>query len=160
MDPFSQLFAAYLHTVSNSIAEVYVDSMNTTVTSQSLVYNDTNIRFQHQLWKIKPTSVCSDLEQQATQFSKCTQQAKAMFTELCTQLSSMENLNQKGRSLSNMYCNASLSYKPMIAYISEPKQKTEQELKEKECNFMILKAIQDNSSETLKQKDTACDFVR
>jgi iron uptake system EfeUOB component EfeO/EfeM len=160
MDPFSQLFAAYLHTVSNSITEVYVDSMNTTVTSQSLVYNDTNIRFQHQLWRIKPNSVCSDLEQQATQFSKCTQQAKAMFTELCTQLSSMENLNQKGRSLSNMYCNASLTYKPMVAYISEPKQKTEQELKEKECNLMILKVMQDNSSETSKQKDIACDFVR
>ncbi len=156
MDPFSQLFAAYLHTVSNSIAEVYVDSMNTTVTSQSLVYNDTNIRFQHQLWKIKPNSVCSDLEQQAIQFSKCTQQAKAMFTELCTQLSSMENLNQRGRSLSNMYCNASLNYKPMVAYISQPKKKNEQELKEKECNLMILKAMQDKSPETLEQKEKAC----
>tara|TARA_R110002124_G_scaffold189971_4_gene357296 strand:- start:5972 stop:6454 length:483 start_codon:yes stop_codon:yes gene_type:complete len=156
MDPFSQLFAAYLHTVSNSIAEVYVDSMNTTVTSQSLVYNDTNIRFQHQLWKIKPNSVCSDLEQQATQFSKCTQQAKAMFTEFCTQLSSMENLNQRGRSLSNMYCNASLNYKPMVAYISEPEHKTEQELKEKECNLMILKAMQDTSPVVLKEKEIKC----
>ena len=156
MDPFSQLFAAYLHTVSNSIAEVYVDSMNTTVTSQSLVYNDTNIRFQYQLWKIKPNSVCSDLEQQATQFSKCTQQAKAMFTELCIQLSSMENLNHRGRSLSNMYCNASLNYKPMVAHISEPEQKSEQELKEKECNLMILKAMQDKSPETLEQKEKAC----
>ncbi|MFT7005271.1 MAG: iron uptake system EfeUOB component EfeO/EfeM [Sulfurimonas sp.] len=156
MDPLSQLFAAYLHTVSNSIAEVYVDSMNTTVTSQSLVYNDTTIRFQHQLWKIKPNSVCSDLEQQATQFSQCTQQAKAMFTELCTQLSSMENLNQKGRSLSNMYCNASLTYKPMVAYISEPKQKTEQKLKEKECNLMILMAMQDSSPDVLAQKEAVC----
>jgi iron uptake system EfeUOB component EfeO/EfeM len=159
MDPFSQLFAAYLYTVSNSIAEVYVDSMNTTVTSQSLVYNDTNIRFQHQLWKIKPNSVCSDLEQQATQFSKCTQQAKAMFTELCIQLSSMKNLNQRGRSLSNMYCNASLNYKPMVAYISEPKPKTEQELKEQDCNLMILKTMQDNSSETLRQKDKVCKQI-
>jgi hypothetical protein len=156
MDPLSQLFAAYLYTVSNSIAEVYVDSMNTTVTSQSLVYNDTNIRFQHQLWKIKPNSVCSDLEQQATQFSKCTQQAKAMFTELCTQLSGMENLSQRGRSLSNMYCNASLNYKPMVAYISEPKKKTEKELKEKECNLMILKVMQDNSDDILQKKDKAC----
>jgi iron uptake system EfeUOB component EfeO/EfeM len=160
MDPFSQLFAAYLHTVSNSITEVYVDSMNTTVTSQSLIYNDTTIRFQHQLWKIKPNSVCSDLEQQATQFSKCTQQAKVMFTELCTQLSSMENLNQRGRSLSNMYCNASLSYQPMIAYISEPEQKTEQELKQKECNLMILRAMQDSSPEVLKQKEEVCAGIR
>jgi hypothetical protein len=160
MDPLSQLFAAYLHTVSNNIAEVYVDSMNTTVTSQSLVYNDTNIRFQHQLWKIKPNSVCSDLEQQATQLSKCTQQAKAMFTEICTQLSSMETLDQRGRSLSNMYCNASLTYKPMVAYIREPKQKTEQELKEKECNLMILKAMQDKSLEVLKQKEETCLITR
>jgi hypothetical protein len=156
MDPLSQLFAAYLYTVSNSIAEVYVDSMNSTVTSQSLVYNDTNIRFQYQLWKIKPNSVCSDLEQQVTQLSKCTQQAKAMFTELCTQLFSMENLNQKGRSLSNMYCNASLTYKPMVAYISEPKQKSEQELKEKECNLMILKVMQNNSDGIIKQKNKTC----
>lgn len=156
MDPLSQLFAAYLQTVSNSFAEVYVDSMNTTVTSQSLVYNDTNIRFQHQLWKIKPNSVCSDLEQQASQFSKCTQQAKTMFTDLCTQLSSMDNLSQRGRSLSNMYCNASLNYKPMVAYISDPKQKTEQKIKEKECNLMILKAMHDSSEEVLKQKEKAC----
>jgi iron uptake system EfeUOB component EfeO/EfeM len=148
MDPFSQFFAAYLHTVSNSIAEVYVDSMNTTVTSKSLVYNDTNIRFQHQLWKIKPNSVCSDLEHQAIQFFK----AKAMFTELCTQLSSMENLHQRGRSLSNMYCNASLTYKPVVAYSSAPEAESELELKKKECNLMILKAMQDSSFVILKQK--------
>lgn len=156
MDPLSQLFAAYLQAASNNIAEHYMDSMNTTVTTQSLIYNDTNIRFQHQLWKVRPKSVCSDLEQQATQFSRCTQHAKDMFTDLCTQLSSMNNLNQKGRSLSNMYCNASLSYKPMIAYISVPEQRTEKEMKQKECNLMILKAMQDSNPEVLKQKEDAC----
>ncbi|MEC4726548.1 hypothetical protein HWQ46_13410 [Shewanella sp. D64] len=119
MDPLSQLIAAYLQVTSNNIADHIIDSVNATVTTQNIVYNDTNIRFQHQLWKIKPKSVCSDLEQQATQFSLCTQLAKTMFTELCTQLSSKGNLNQKGRKLFNMYCNASLSYKPIIAYISE-----------------------------------------
>lgn len=159
MDPFSQFFAAYLHTISNSIAEVYVDSMNTTITSQSLVYNDTNIRFQHQLWKIKPNSVCSDFEGQVTQLSKCTQQAKTMFTELCTQLSSMENLNPRGRSLSNMYCNASLTYKPMVAYISESEYKSEQELKEKECNLMILKAMQQEYLEVIRNKNNTCKII-
>lgn len=160
MDPLSQLFAAYLQAASNNIADHYMDSMNTTVTTQNLVYQGTTIRFQHQLWKIRPNSVCTDFEQQATQYSKCTQQAKAMFTELCTQLSSMDNLNHKGRSLSNMYCNASLSYNPMIAYISKPEQKTEQELKQKECNLMILKAMQDSTLEVAKQKDRACDESR
>ena len=156
MDPLSQLFAAYLHSVTNTVTEVYADSLNTTVTTNSLVYKDTRIRFQHQLWRIRPKSVCVDLEQQATQFSKCTQHAKAMFTELCTQLSSTKSLTAKGHRLTNMYCNASLSYKPMIAYINEPKQKTEQELKQKECNLMILKAMQDKSPEALKRKEKAC----
>ncbi|MFP9132764.1 hypothetical protein ACLKZ7_07210 [Shewanella algae] len=160
MDPLSQLFAAYLQAASNNITDHYMDSMNTTVTTQNLVYHGTTIRFQHQLWKIRPKSVCSDLEQQATQFSQCSQLAKTMFTELCTQLSSMDNLNHKGRKLSNMYCNASLSYKPMIAYISEPEQKTEQELKQKECNLMILKAMQDSTLEVAKQKDRACGESR
>jgi len=159
MDPISQLFAAYLQAASNNIADQYLDSINTTVTTKSLVYNNTTISFQHQLWKIRPNSVCADFEQQATQFSQCTQHAKAMFTELCSQLSSMDNLNQKGRNLSNMYCNASLSYKPIIAYISEPEQKTEQELKQKECNLMILKAMQDSSEEIIKQRDAACSKV-
>ncbi len=158
MDPLSQLFAAYLQAATHNLADRYLDSMNTTITTKSLIYNGTEIRFQHQLWKIRPKSVCSDLEQEATQFSKCTQHAKAMFTELCTQLSSKDNLNQKGRKLSNMYCNASLSYKPMIAYISEPEHKTAQELKQNECNLMILKAMQDSSAEVLKQKEAACSI--
>ncbi|NKF50189.1 hypothetical protein G3R49_06340 [Shewanella sp. WXL01] len=152
----SQLFVAYLHTASNSITEVYTDSMNTSVTTKSLVYQNTNIRLQHQLWKIRPNSVCANHSQQATQFSKCTQQAKAMFTELCSELSCMDNLSNKGRSVTNMYCNASLSYKPMVAYIGEPELKSEQELKQKKCNLMILKAMQDDSPETLEQKEKAC----
>lgn len=156
MDPLSQLFAAYLQAASNNIADHYLDSMNTTVTTKNLVYNGTTIRFQHQLWKIRTKSVCADFEQHSSKFSKCTQQAKAMFSELCSQLSSMDNLNLKGSKLSNMYCNTSLSYKPMIAYISEPEKKTEQELKQKECNLMILEAMQDSSSKVLKQKEDAC----
>lgn len=158
MDPLSQLFAAYLQAASNNIADHYMDSMDTTVTTQSLIYHGTNIRFQHQLWKIRPNSVCTDFEQQATQYSKCTQQAKAMFTDLCTQLSGMNNLSHRGRSLSNMFCNAAVSYEPMIASISAPKPKTEQELKQKECNLRILKAMQDSSAEVLKQKEVACSI--
>ncbi|MCU8072472.1 hypothetical protein [Shewanella sp. SM32] len=156
MDPLSQLFAAYLEMVSNNITSTYIDAANTTVTVQTLSYKGTDIRFQHFLWQIKQESVCADLKQQATSYSKCTQQAKSMFTDLCNQLSSMKNLNRRGRSLSNMYCNASLNYKPMIASISTPKPKTDQQLKEKECNLLILKAMQDSSPEILKKKDKAC----
>ena len=71
----------------------------------------------------------------------------------------MDNLNLKGSKLSNMYCNASLIYKPMIAYISEPEQKTEQEFKQKECNLMILEAMQDSSENISKQRDEVCGQV-
>ncbi|BCV40133.1 MULTISPECIES: hypothetical protein [Shewanella] len=156
MDPLSQLFAAYLEMVSNNITNAYIDAANTTVTAQTLTYKGTDIRFQHFLWQVKQESVCADLKQQATSYSKCTLQAKAMFTDLCNQLSGMKNLNSKGRSLSRMYCNASLNYKPMIAMISAPARKTEQQLKDKECNQLILKAMQDSSPELAKHRDKVC----
>ncbi|MGI3001797.1 hypothetical protein ACRTDJ_01655 [Shewanella algae] len=156
MDPLSQLFAAYLEMVSNNITNAYIDAANTNVTAQTLTYKGTDIRFQHFLWQVKQESVCADLKQQATAYSKCTLQAKAMFTDLCNQLSSMKNLNSKGRSLSRMYCNASLNYKPMIATISTPTRKTEQQLKDKECNQLILKAMQDSSPELAKRRDKIC----
>ncbi|WP_345853211.1 hypothetical protein [Shewanella algae] len=78
MDPLSQLFAAYLEMVSNNITSAYVDAANTTVTTQTLTYQGTDIRFQHFLWQVKQESVCADLKQQATAYSKCTMQAKAM----------------------------------------------------------------------------------
>ncbi|WP_335915660.1 hypothetical protein [Shewanella algae] len=68
----------------------------------------------------------------------------------------MKNLNSKGRSLSRMYCNASLSYKPMIAIIGKPEEKTEQQLKEKACNQLILVAVENSSFEIVKLKDKAC----
>ncbi|TVL51908.1 hypothetical protein AYI98_05640 [Shewanella algae] len=176
MDPLSQLFAAYLEMVSNNITSAYVDAANTTVTTQTLTYQGTDIRFQHFLWQVKQESVCADLKQQATSYSKCTLQAKAMFTDLCNQLSSMKNLTPKGRSLSRMYCNASLNYRPVIAQIGEPTPKTgrsflfnpktgaagepvrqtEQQVKEKECNQLILKAMQDSSPELAKRRDKVC----
>ncbi|MFQ6370290.1 hypothetical protein [Shewanella sp. YIC-542] len=176
MDPLSQLFAAYLEMVSNNITSAYVDATNTTVTAQTLTYKGTDIRFQHFLWKVKQESICANLKQQAASYSKCTQQAKAMFTDLCNQLSSMKNLNSKGRSLLRMYCNASLNYKPVRAQIGEPSAKigksflfepktgtggepvrqTEQQIKEKECNQLILKPMQDSSPELAKRRDKIC----
>ncbi|MCU8011360.1 hypothetical protein [Shewanella sp. SM74] len=156
MDPLSQLFAAYLEMVSNNITNAYVDAANTTVTDQTLTYKGTNIRFQHFLWQVKQESVCANLKQQATAYSKCTLQAKAMFTDLCNQLSTMKNINSKGRSLTQMYCNASLNYKPIIATISAPAHKKDQQLKEKVCNQLILKTMQDNSPELAKRRDETC----
>ncbi|MCS6191535.1 hypothetical protein [Shewanella baltica] len=138
------------------MTNTYVDAANTTVTAQTLTYKGTNIRFQHFLWQVKQESVCADLKQQATPYSECTQQARAMFSDLCNLLSSMNNLNPKGRSLSRMYCKASLNYKSMIATISKPARKTKQQLKEKECNQYILKAMQDSRQEIAKRRDKVC----
>ncbi|MGI2002268.1 hypothetical protein [Shewanella frigidimarina] len=159
MDPLSQLFAAYLESVSNNVSKVYSDTHNTTVTTKALQYEDTEIRFQHQLWRIRNDSVCANLIQDSTQYSKCTQLAKNMFNEVCIKLSSNEKLSTKGRSISNMYCNASINYKPIVAQISQPKAKTAQQLADKLCNQLILESMQDNSEVIKKQKEAACAKV-
>ncbi|MCL2913083.1 hypothetical protein L2725_04695 [Shewanella corallii] len=160
MDPLSQLFAAYMQMITSSITDHYTDALNTNITSQSINYQGTNIRFQHFLWKVKPETVCIDLKQQATQYSHCTQQAKAMFTEICSELSGKRHLSAKAQSLTRMYCNASASYQPMIASIGEPKPITATQMQEKECNRLILKAMQDNSPEVAAQKEKVCALVR
>lgn len=55
-----------------------------------------------------------------------------------------------------MYCNASLSYKPMIAHIGEPSLRSEQQRAQKRCNELILKAMQDKRPEVQQQKAAAC----
>ncbi|QYJ90850.1 hypothetical protein [Shewanella halotolerans] len=156
MDPISQLFAAYLEMVSSNIVASYEDAANTRLVSQRLVYEDTAIGFQHQLWRIRDQSVCADIKQDVTQYAYCTRKAKRMFTSLCQQLSRRDDLNPHGRRLSTMYCNASLSYKPMIAHIGEPSLRSEQQRAQKRCNELILKAMQDKSPEVQQQKAAAC----
>jgi hypothetical protein len=160
MDPLSQLFAAYLNTASSMISQPYIDAVDANVTTENIDYNGTHIRFQHQLWKIRPQSVCADMVQDSSRYASCTQQGKQMFTELCSSISKLENLSLKGQRIGNMYCNASLSYQPMIASIGMPKPKTAQELKQKECNQLILKAMQDESEAISKQRDEACSEAR
>ena len=156
MDPISQLFAAYLEMVSSNIVASYEDAANTRVVSQRLVYEDTPIGFQHQLWRIRDNSVCADIKQDVTQYAYCTRKAKHMFASLCQQLSGRDDLNQHGRRLSTMYCNAALSFKPMIAHIGEPSSRSEQQRAQKRCNELILKAMQDKRPEVQQQKAAAC----
>ncbi|WP_392341926.1 hypothetical protein [uncultured Shewanella sp.] len=156
MDPLSQLFAVYLESVSNNVSKIYSDNLNTTITTKVLRYENTEIRFQHQLWRIRNDSVCANLIQDSTQYSECTQLAKTMFNEVCVKLSSNENLSAKGRSISNMYCDATITYKPMVAQISQPKAKTAQQFEDQLCNQLILEAMQNDSEDIQKQKQAAC----
>jgi hypothetical protein len=158
MDPLSQLFAVYLESVSNNVSKIYSDNLNTTITTKVLRYENTEIRFQHQLWRIRNDSVCANLIQDSTQYSKCTQLAKTMFNEVCVKISSNEKLSAKG-SIANMYCNASINYKPIVAQISQPKAKTAQQLADKLCNQLILESMQDSNEDIEKQKEAACTKV-
>ena len=156
MDPLSQLFSVYLESVSNNVSKIYSDNLNTTITTKVLRYENTEIRFQHQLWRIRNDSVCANLIHDSTHYSKCTQLAKTMFNEVCVSLSSNENLSSKGRSISNMYCNATMTYKPMVAQISQPKVKTAQQFEDQLCNQLILEAMQNDNEDIQKQKEAAC----
>ncbi|MCL1036458.1 hypothetical protein L2750_04740 [Shewanella submarina] len=109
---------------------------------------------------MKPETVCIDLEQHATHYSRCTQKAKSMFTEICSELSGKHLLSSKAQSLTRMYCKASISYQPVIASIGEPKPITATQMQEKECNRLILKAMQDDSPEVAAKKEKVCALVR
>ena len=160
MDPISTLFAVYMSTVTNTVHQNVSDTYGTELVSKTITYQSIDVDFQYQIWKIKPKSVCSQYKQEMTSYSKCTVKAKSLFTALCKDLAKHANKNWKVKKLKNMYCNASVSYDPVIANISDPKKKSSQQKIEKECNVLILKTMGNKHKELVAERDLVCRKIQ
>lgn len=156
MDPTSVLLAAYISTVMANSNEALNDVNDIALTSESITYENVNVPFQHQLWKINNASVCASYSEKMSVYAECTVKAKSLFTTLCNELPEANQENLKVRQLKAMYCNASDNYEPTIALISDPKAITTERAIEKQCNLLILKTMDDNDSELLAEKDLIC----
>ena len=141
IDPVSAFFAAYVSAINTNVHENISDIYGTELKTEFVQYENMNISFQYQIWKIKSNTVCTSYNQGDTNHSKCTIKAKSFFTEMCKELTKRNNSNWKMKKLKNMYCNASINYQPVIANISNPKGITEEREREKKCNLLILKTM-------------------
>jgi hypothetical protein len=157
MDPVSAFLAAYISAATTNVHLQVSDIYGTEIKTEFIEYEDMNISFQYQMWKIKSKTVCSSYSQGAPIFSKCTVQAKSLFSKLCKELTKRNlDSNWKIKKTKNMYCNASVNYRPVIATISNPKGQTKQRKKEKQCNLLILKTMGNKNKDLIAERDLMC----
>ncbi|MCG6202416.1 hypothetical protein [Psychromonas antarctica] len=156
MDAVTAFIAVYLSAATNTVQDHVGDILGTEIQSQTIEYKDMPIAFQYQIWKIRGKSVCSNFNQSTANYSMCTIKAKSLFSEMCEGLTKSTSLNWRTKKAQNMYCNAAVSYKPFVAQISNATVKTAQRKKEKKCNLLILKTMNNNHPELIEERDLVC----
>jgi hypothetical protein len=155
LDIVSAVFATYLDAVSNTVHDRFRDSMNTEVTAKIVSYQDYQISYSHQLWKIQDKSVCETYSEDLNQKSLCSQAAKNMFRDMCHYLQNKPQSGSKFKSTKNMYCNAATNFKPLIATVSF-NEKSENQKSKQACSVAILKAMDEPTDSNIQARKKAC----
>jgi hypothetical protein len=155
MDPLSALFAALLDSTSGAVSNYMQESLGTEVKTVVVDHNDQRISYQHQLWRIRDESVCVDKRNSMAEFSKCTLAAKELFVDACRYLRESRGSGLKYDRTKNMYCAASSSFKPTIAFVAPASQASPLELARRECNRLVLK-----QSASAEAREEACARYR
>lgn len=157
MDPISILFAAYLDTVTNSIHSHMTDIMGTELQPVVIIYEGVDVPFQHQMWRLREPSVCASYEQRMGEFSDCTVKAKALFNDLCTELSKNPKQHWRYVKTKNMYCNAAISFQPTVAEISGASEPNAAQLARQRCNLAVSAAMDSSDRKVITERKEACE---
>lgn len=159
MDLISVALASYINTVQNTVHQQMNDIYGVEAKTLVLDYADMQVPFTYQLWKVQNQSVCATYAQDAVNYSKCSMAASDMFHQICRELKQKQTTNPAWQytKYKNMYCNAALAYKPMVAQISFAEPSSELRQAEKACNVAILNAMGSDDEELLNEQKRLCD---
>ena len=133
MDPVSLLFTAYLDSIQNTVHARMTDIHGTEIRTVMIEYQGVEVPYQYQLWRVRDKSVCQPYKSHITQFSNCTLAAKALFRDICAQLSDKPSNHWRYSKLKNMYCNAAVSFEATVARIRVAGERSEEEAARVEC---------------------------
>lgn len=156
VDPISTLLSAYLRFVSSDIAGQYSARHDVEIQSLNIEYEGIDIPFQHQVWKIRPDSVCAFYRDELLSFSKCTASAKRLFRTVCDHLSEKPIDHWKYLKTKNMYCNAAVSYQPTVAAISEAEKPAPLEAARQKCNLATAQALGRTDAASIAARTATC----
>lgn len=157
MDPIATLFSLYLDTVTNSVHQHLTDTMGTELRAEVIHYQGFDIPFQYQMWKVRERSVCASHSDNMGRFSECTVKAKAMFSELCSELNKRPSDHWRLVKTRNMYCNAAVSFTPTIANISTSPTLSDVEAARRQCNLATAAALGSSDKNLAAERRRACE---
>jgi len=155
MDPVSLLFTAYLDSIQNTVNARFTDLHGTEIKAVMIDYQGVEVPYQYQLWRVRNKSVCQPYKSQLTQFSKCTLAAKALFRDLCAQLSDKPSTQWRHSKLKNMYCNAAVSFEATVARIAVAGDRREAAARV-ECNLAIVRAMGSRDAVVIAERERVC----
>lgn len=157
MDAIATAFASYLTLVSTAVSEQLVDVHGLDLKAVVVTHEGVKVPYAYQLWRIKPQSVCESYRENIGEYSRCTVAAKSLFNAVCQRMQLQRDSGLNSRKLKNMYCAASVSYRPTIASISAAAEQTPLEKAREACNLAIAEAYGASDPVVRKKKDKACD---
>lgn len=160
MDPVSYLFAAYLNAVQKEVYYSLTENLGTQVTAVVVEYDGTEIPFQHQLWTVRRQSVCATTAGNIALHSECTIKAGKMFQEVCQSLNAKPIRDQKYTNARNMYCNAAINFKPVIAQVAPSTEKSDRSLARSACNAATIAAMGSGDAKAVRERDEVCGKYR
>ncbi|WP_227512684.1 MULTISPECIES: hypothetical protein [Marinobacter] len=160
LDPVSLVFSAYLNTLQTTVSNHFNETRNLEITPVVVEYEGTPVSYQHQLWRVRPESVCANYQQNISKFSKCTVKASRLFNALCLELkqSGVEGLRQV--QVQNMYCNAAVSFKPTVADIGSAQTLSGLEEARRACNAATVSSMGNSDPRLARERDKACEVYR
>jgi hypothetical protein len=118
-------------------------------------YRGERVSFEHQLWRVKPDTVCRDRRLRIDAFSRCTNAAQALFRNKCEELTRAPPPHPYARSLRAMFCNAADRFKPTRASIEWTHSEAGSSVSE-ECRLAKAALIVDKSRENRARRREAC----
>ena len=157
MDPISILLAAYLDSIVNLAHGHFQDTMGTQLQSERIEHQGEVIDFQHQLWRVRESSVCGPLNNDLQAFSACTLKAKAMFVELCHSLSQQKDAHWRITKSRTMYCNAANMFQPTEASITAAEELDEFTQARQHCNIATAAALGSHDQKLINEREEACE---
>lgn len=160
MDPVSLVFSVYLNTVQSTVSNHFNETRNLEVTPVVVEYEGIPVSFQHQLWRVRPESVCANYQQNIMQFSECTVKASRLFNALCLELKQSGSDEWRQVQIQNMYCNAAVSFKPTVANIGAATTLSGLEEARQACNAATVAAMGNSDPKLARERDKACEVHR
>ena len=142
--------------IGNFIAQDITDSMDSNLKAEYVTYHGQEFVYQHLMWQIQNSSVCSNLDNYSPEHAKCTVVASQYFSEACRALSKATTTSNNTPQIRRMICAASVNFKPTVAEISTPKVKSSVEKLEQECNLLIIQSSSSDDETLAKQRDRVC----
>ena len=153
----AKVYGELVNDLAYSVTSTHRDMLGVELESKQVNFNGQPVTFQYQLWKLRKPSVCAQLQQNLLEYSKCTRAAQGLFAESCQHLTNNPSDHWKHLKPKNLYCAASVEFKPVVAEVGRSTVVDDQELQRRQqCSVLRIQAMSSRDARAIQMRDEVC----